>query len=101
MDNNTYPTPEELEKLIEKAKKDLQETLDKMTPEERREAELRAQKMIAEDQARMQQLIDDAAAILGKKDQKDEPKKAQDLCPHCGAPISGGNFCEYCGSPLR
>ena len=41
---------EELEKALEKAKKDLEETLAKMTPEERAQAEAKAQKLIAEDQ---------------------------------------------------
>ena len=35
MDNSNYPTPEEMQKLIEKAQRDWEETLAKMTPEER------------------------------------------------------------------
>ena len=43
MDNKMNPSPEELEKLLAKAKADLQAKLDKMTPEERAQAQLRAQ----------------------------------------------------------
>ena len=61
MENNMNISPEELEKMLEKAKADLQAKLDKMTPEERAQAELKAQKLIAEDKAAMQKLTEDAA----------------------------------------
>ncbi len=94
MDNRTDPTPEEMEKLLEKAKNDLQAMLDKMTPEERELAAAKAQKMIEEDQASMQAIMDSAAKVLSDT----EPKRAPKFCPNCGAPVSGGEFCTYCGS---
>lgn len=87
---------EELQKALEKAKKDYEEAMAKLTPEERAQAELRAQKMIEEDQARMQALVDDAAKIAGGFPAKAAPK----FCTNCGAPVSGGKFCTNCGSPL-
>lgn len=91
------PSREELEKLLEKAKREQQALLDRMTPEEREAAERRAKQMIEEDQANMQKLIEDAAAVAGSA-----PKKTNTpgTCPHCGAPAEGGKFCAYCGSPL-
>ena len=85
---------EEIEKMIEKAKADLEATLAKMTPEERAEAEARAKKMIEEDNARTQKLIEDAAKLTSRAP---SPK----FCSNCGAKVEGGNFCEYCGSPLN
>ena len=95
MDNVPDMSPEELEKLVEKAKAELQAKLDRMTPEERAQAELKAQKMIEADNARMQKIIDDAKKIIS--DTAPAPK----FCSNCGAPAGGGNFCEYCGNPLR
>ncbi|MBR0027412.1 MAG: hypothetical protein IJP58_02040 [Clostridia bacterium] len=99
MDNIKEPTREELEQLVEKAKRDLQETLDKMTPEERAEAERKAKKAIAEDEARMQKIFEDVAKYTsgGAMPAQSKPK----FCPNCGAPAGSGNFCEYCGKPLR
>ncbi len=96
MDNHTLPTPEELEKLLEKAKRELQEKLDAMTPEERAKAEAKAQKLIEEDKASMQGLIDSAAEVLNNT----EPKRLPKFCSNCGAPVSGGKFCTNCGSRL-
>ena len=96
MDNITAPSPEEMKKLVEKAQKELQEQLAKMTPEEREQAETRAKKMIEEDQIRIQNILNDASKIAEASAAKEAPK----LCRHCGAAASGGKFCEYCGMPL-
>lgn len=96
MENNMNISPEELEKMLEKAKADLQAKLDKMTPEERAQAELKAQKLIAEDKAAMQKLTEDAAKYAAAPCAKPTPK----FCPNCGAKAGAGNFCEYCGSKL-
>lgn len=87
---------EELEKLVEKAQKDLEEALAKMTPEERAQAEARAQKMIEEDRAANQALLDRAAQLRTESPEKPRPK----FCTNCGAPVRGGKFCTNCGSPL-
>ncbi len=91
---------EELERLLEKAKRDQQEILAKMTPAEREAAELRAQKLIEEDAARRQKLIEDAAAIAAGAVPAPQEPKAPKFCSNCGAPAGGGKFCTYCGSPL-
>lgn len=96
MDNTQYPTREEMQKLIEKAQKDLEEQLAKMTPEEREQAEKKAQKMIEEDQANIQSILDEAAKYMSGSSQKPKPK----FCSNCGSPVSGGKFCTNCGSPL-
>ena len=86
---------EELEAALEKAKRDAQAALDKMTPEEREQAMRKAQQLIDEDQASMQKLMADAAALVGGA----APKQAPKFCTHCGAAVTGGKFCEYCGMP--
>ena len=97
MDNKINMSREELEQYLEKAKRELQERLDAMTPEERAATEARAQKMIEEDNANTQRLLDDAARILGRNTGKARPN----FCAHCGAPAGSGKYCEYCGSLLE
>ncbi len=99
MDTNMNYTPEELQAILEKAQKELQEKLDSMTPEEREQAQLRALQAIEDDAASMQKLIDDAAkAAAGNiPTQKPAPK----FCPNCGAPAGDGNFCQFCGTALQ
>ncbi len=89
-------TPEEMAEMIEKAKRAVQEALDRMTPEERQQAEQRAQAMIEEDKRANQELIDAAARAAALTSGKPRPK----FCTNCGAPVSGGKFCSNCGSPL-
>ena len=98
MENNLNMSPEELEKMLEKAKRDAQAMLDKMTPEERARAQAQAQRTIEEDQAAMQKLIDDAARVAAgfPAEEQEKPK----FCTHCGAQASGGKFCTYCGQPF-
>ena len=98
MENMAIPSQEEMAKLLEKAQRDLQAALEKMTPEERAQAELRAKKMIEEDQASRQALVDEAAKILADFPPKE--KAAPKFCTNCGAPVRGGKFCTNCGSPL-
>ena len=94
-----HPTPsrEELEAMLEKAKKEMQERLDKMTPEEREQARLRFEKAQAEDEAERQRLLDDAAKFASPA----APGSAPKFCPNCGAAAGGGKFCEFCGGKLR
>ena len=99
MDSNMNPSHEELEKLLEKAQREYQAMLDKMTPEEREQAELKAKKIAEEENARIQKIIDDAAKLTGKP--LPEENKAPAVCPNCGAPANGGKFCPFCGSPLQ
>ena len=85
---------EEIEAALEKAKRAWQETLDKMTPEEREQAMRRAQQAVEEDQAARDKLLADAAALLGGAAPKQTPK----FCTHCGAEVNPGKFCIYCGA---
>ncbi len=99
MENNLEWDPEELEKMLEKAKRETQAILDKMTPEERAWAESEAKKRIEEDRVSMQKMIDDAARIAAGSAPKE--RETPKFCANCGAPAGGGNFCAYCGSPLQ
>ena len=89
------PTRKEMEQLLEKAKREYEAIREKMTPEEREQADIKAQKMIEEDQARIQEILDSAARITAQTAPKTLPK----FCGNCGAPVSGGTICEYCGLP--
>ncbi len=97
MENSAMPSPEEMQKLLEKAQRELEETLAKMTPEERAAAERRAQTVIDADRAEMQRMTD-AAAKLAAGELPEKP--AAKFCTNCGAPAEGGKFCTHCGSPL-
>lgn len=96
MESRANPSPEEMKKMIEKAQRELQEALDKLTPEERAQAEMRAKQMMEEDAARLHALVDEAAKAAAGSPPKTIPK----FCSNCGAPAGGGKFCAYCGSPL-
>ena len=86
----------QMEEALEKARREWQETLDRMTPEEREQALRKAQQLAEEDAAARQKLLDDARRILGDP----APKAAPKFCTNCGAPVSGGKFCTNCGSAL-
>ena len=96
MENPMNMTPEELSALVEKAQRDLQEALDRMTPEERQKAEEKAKALIEEDRRSMQELVEQAAKVAASAPEKPGPK----FCMNCGAPVSGGKFCASCGHPL-
>ena len=93
--DNMNPTSEEMQELIEKAKRDLEETLNKMTPEERKQAEIKARQAIADDKAEMDRMIAEAQAVAAQG-----TPEAPKFCSNCGAPANGGKFCQYCGSAL-
>ncbi len=90
-------TQEDLQKILEKAQKELQEKLAAMTPEERDWVGSVAQEMIEADEKERQELLSDAFKILGTApDAEDAPK----VCGNCGAKAEGGETCAYCGMPL-
>ena len=78
-------TPEELAKKQPEAIKAAQETLDRLTPEERAKAEVEGQKlmeqMAAEHQRKMDLIAQDIAKITAKE-------------------AAGPRFCTNCGNPL-
>ena len=97
MDTNVNMKPEKMQQAHEKAKRELQEKLSKMSPEERAAAQARAQQAMQDDAVAMQQLIDDAAKVAAGAAPATKPK----FCGNCGAPAGNGQFCAYCGSPLN
>jgi rubrerythrin len=89
---------EEMEKALEKAKRDWQARLDQMTPEERAQAQEKAVAAAEADWAAIEQLTARAKSILAGSAPAEKPKPK--FCTNCGAPVSGGKFCTNCGSPL-
>lgn len=95
MENMTRMTPEYMEKLMEKMKKEAQEAISRMTPEERERMAEQAKEYLAsvgKNDAELFSAIDRAA--------KEPVKPAGKVCPHCGAPAEGLTRCEYCDQPL-
>ena len=111
-------TPEEAQRLIAEKKKQLEEMLARMTPEERAEAEKNFAALRAADEAAMRKTLDNARAVMemntaqahhlrpdpGAWAPEAAGRAAASLprfCPNCGAKAQRGKFCEYCGSPLK
>ena len=92
MDGMKTPTPEELREMLEKAQKEAEAALAKLSPEERAAAEKRAKEMMEKDEAERRELLEQARKLVGS------PKASE--CPHCGAPAGRGSVCEYCGGVL-
>ena len=98
MDKMLNMSPEEMQKEIERLQKEIEANLSQMTPEERAKAEAAAQKMIEDDEAERQAMLEKAKNILSDEGTaKSESKK---FCPSCGAPAGNGSICEYCRNPL-
>ena len=89
---------EEIQKLIEKAQRELDEKLAAMTPGERAAFEAKAKAALEADSEKMQRTLDEAARILGKTAPAESAPK---FCPNCGAPANGGKFCSFCGTSLQ
>lgn len=117
MENNAKMSREELARMLEEAQKTAEETMSKLSPEERQQAEMKAQQMMANEQARLQQISENAARFAGTAAQSNTPstqEKPADYvppavqqehqrrvryCQNCGTP-GNGNFCANCGKPL-
>ena len=99
MENPLDMSREALQKALEKAQRDWQETLERMTPAERAQAEAKAKAAVEADWAAQQDLLDRVNAITGgaAPAQRTMPK----FCMNCGAQVAGGKFCTNCGSPLQ
>lgn len=84
MEQITPPTQEEMQQMLEKAKRELQEKLASMTPEERAKAAAKAKQVIEEDRAAMQSMVERAReAAAGGAPEKARPK----FCSNCGSSI--------------
>lgn len=111
-------TPEEVQRLIAEKKKQLEEMLARMTPEERAEAEKNFAALRAADEAAMRKTLDDARAVMemnaaqahhlrpdpgawAPEAARQAARNTVRFCPNCGAKAQRGKFCEYCGSPLK
>ncbi|MBQ1552520.1 MAG: hypothetical protein IIZ66_03150 [Clostridia bacterium] len=100
MDNVPEMSREEMERIIKESERQLKEALARMSPEEREQAMLSAQRMAEEDSAAMRKLLEDAQKLAGEAPQSAPAPAAAVICKHCGAPIRG-RFCEYCGCPVE
>ncbi|MBR2590898.1 MAG: hypothetical protein IKE65_08240 [Clostridia bacterium] len=96
--DNLNMTQEQMQKEIERMQREIQEQLEKMTPEERAQAQARAQQAIQDDAVKMQKLLDEGAKIAAGI--TPAATKKPKFCGNCGAPAGSGKFCEFCGSPL-
>ena len=99
METMKTPTPEEMRALLEKAQKDLDEALAKMTPAERAAAEARAKAALEKEEAEHKALMERVAAVLGEKSAPQAEQRPK-FCRNCGAPAGEGKFCTNCGSRL-
>ena len=88
-------TQEDLQKILERAQKELQTKRAAMTSQERERVGAVAQEMIEADGAEREHLPDDAVNILGA-----HTAAVPKVCGHCGAKAEGGKFCAFCGMPL-
>ena len=111
-------TPEEAQRLVAEKKKQLEEMLARMTPEERADAERKFAAMREADDAKLRKTLDDARKVMemntaqehhtvpypgayvpdGARSDAEKPVR---FCQNCGAQAGDGKFCEYCGSPLK
>ena len=82
--------PEEMARQMEELNKLAQERWEQMSPEERRQGEIEAQKYLEEQAAKTQE-------IIAFSESRRRPK----FCTNCGTPVSGGKFCTNCGHPLQ
>lgn len=88
-------TQEELQQILERAQKELQEKLAAMTPQQRDWVGAVAQEMIEADETDRQKMLDDAIQILGAHTAAETK-----VCGHCGAKEQSGDVCAFCGMPL-
>ena len=115
-------SPQEQMKIMEEANRQAQESLSQLSAEQRRQAEEQAKKIMEQQAADMQKIMEQinqmkgaaagttaaaGAAAAGaatttsafKPAQPAQPK-VKKFCSNCGAPRGNGKFCPRCGKPL-
>ena len=109
-------TPQEQMKIMEEANRQAQESLSQLSAEQRRQAEEQAKKIMEQQAADMQKIMEQinqmkgaaagttAAAGVAAATTTSAFKPAQPMakkfCSNCGAPRGNGKFCPKCGKPL-
>ncbi len=102
-------SPQEQMKIMEEANRQAQESLSQLSAEQRRQAEEQAKKIMEQQAADMQKIMEQinqmkgaatgsAAAATAAIASAEPPKKK--FCSNCGAPRGNGRFCPRCGKPL-
>lgn len=102
-------TPQEQMKIMEEANRQAQESLSQLSAEQRRQAEEQAKKIMEQQAADMQKIMEQinqmkgaatgsTAAATAAIASAEPPKKK--FCSNCGAPRGNGRFCPRCGKPL-
>ncbi len=110
-------TPQEQMKIMEEANRQAQESLSQLSAEQRRQAEEQAKKIMEQQAADMQKIMEQINQMKGaaagstaaagaatttsafKPAQSAQPM-AKKFCSNCGAPRGNGKFCPKCGKPL-
>lgn len=102
-------SPQEQMKIMEEANRQAQESLSQLSAEQRRQAEEQAKKIMEQQAADMQKIMEQinqmkgaatgsTAAATAAIASAEPPKKK--FCSNCGAPRGNGKFCPRCGKPL-
>ena len=102
-------TPQEQMKIMEEANRQAQESLSQLSAEQRRQAEEQAKKIMEQQAADMQKIMEQinqmkgaatgSTAVATAAIASAEPPKKK-FCSNCGAPRGNGKFCPRCGKPL-
>lgn len=102
-------TPQEQMKIMEEANRQAQESLSQLSAEQRRQAEEQAKKIMEQQAADMQKIMEQinqmkgaatgSTAVATAAIASAEPPKKK-FCSNCGAPRGNGRFCPRCGKPL-
>jgi vacuolar-type H+-ATPase subunit H len=115
-------SPQDQMKMMEEANRQAQESLSQLSAEQRRQAEEQAKKIMEQQAADMQKIMEQinqmkgaaagttaaaGAAAAGAATTTSAFKPAQPaqpmvkkFCSNCGAPRGNGKFCPRCGKPL-
>lgn len=107
-------TPQEQMKAMEEANKRDQESLSQLSAEQRRQAEEQAKKIMEQQAAEMQKIMEQINQMKGAAAEttvaagvaattsafKPAQPAVKRFCSNCGAPRGNGKFCSKCGKPL-